>query len=102
MISRTAEYALRAVVWLSVKPQTVSPGRVIARDTKLPARYLAKVMHDLVRSGVVDPRRGRHGWPLAPARRRKTDGIVGRSERARYGMCISGLHSLAVRRTSRA
>lgn len=61
MLSRTSEYALRAVVWLSSHPGELSAGQGIARDTKVPAGYFAKVMQALVRSGLVDARRGRHG-----------------------------------------
>ena len=61
MLSRTAEYALRAVVWLSDHPDTAITGQGIAAGTQVPADYLAKVMQSLVRAGLVDAQRGKKG-----------------------------------------
>jgi Rrf2 family protein len=61
MISQTAEYALRAVVYLADQaagPQTVLQ---IAEVTKVPAGYLAKVMQGLSRAGLVRSQRGLNG-----------------------------------------
>ena len=60
MITQTAEYALRAVVYLAGQqsPQTTS---AIAEKTQVPAGYLAKVMQGLGRAGLVHARRGLHG-----------------------------------------
>lgn len=61
MISQTAEYALRAVVDLAYyfgQPRTTQD---IAQATLVPTGYLAKVLQDLARSGVVRSQRGRHG-----------------------------------------
>jgi len=62
MISKTAEYALRAMVALRNQgPQ----GRVLNRDlsklTKIPQNYLSKIMHALARSGLVVSERGPNG-----------------------------------------
>jgi Rrf2 family protein len=60
MVSQTAEYALRAVVYLAGQagPQTTSQ---IAKATHVPAGYLAKVMQSLGRAGVVRSQRGLNG-----------------------------------------
>lgn len=62
MISQTAEYALRAVVYLADgaegKPQTAE---IIARETKVPVGYLVKVMQGLVKAGLVGSQRGLNG-----------------------------------------
>lgn len=61
MISQTAEYALRAVVWLAEnegKPQTTEQ---IAKGMRIPAGYLSKVMQTLGRAGMVTSQRGLHG-----------------------------------------
>lgn len=61
MISQTAEYALRAIVFLADqdgRPQTTAQ---IAEETQVPAGYLAKVMHSLSRARVVLAQRGRNG-----------------------------------------
>lgn len=61
LISQTAEYALRAVVFLAEQgttPCTIGP---IATATKVPAGYLSKVMQSLVRGNVVKSQRGLGG-----------------------------------------
>ena len=61
MLSRTAEYALRAVVWLSDHPESSVTGQAIAAATQVPPDYLAKVMQCLVRAGLVEAQRGKNG-----------------------------------------
>lgn len=60
MITQTAEYALRAVVYLADQelPQTTS---VIAEHTLVPAGYLSKVLQGLSKAGLVHSQRGLHG-----------------------------------------
>lgn len=72
VISRTAEYALRAVVHLAAAEgesvsQTVGQ---IAAGTHVPAGYLAKVLQSLGRSGIIASQRGLGGgFRLAKAPR---------------------------------
>ena len=61
MISQTAEYALRAAVFLAQHPDEPCALPLIAEATHVPRQYLAKVMQDLARHGVVLSRRGVHG-----------------------------------------
>lgn len=71
MLSQTAEYALRAVVCLASRPGKPMVTPEIAKATKVPAGYLAKVLQMLARAGVVRSRRGLHGGFLlnkTPAR----------------------------------
>jgi len=68
MLSRTAEYALRAIVWLSDHPDCSVTGQAIAAATQVPPDYLAKVMQALVRAGLVEAQRGKKGgFTLASA-----------------------------------
>jgi Rrf2 family protein len=61
MISRTVEYALRAVVCLAGHaPASLSAGRVSA-ETGVPVSYLSKVLQSLVRGGLVAATRGARG-----------------------------------------
>ena len=60
-LSQTAEYALRAAVWLASHPDTALTSAQIAGDTQIPAGYLSKVLSALARSGLVVPRRGPGG-----------------------------------------
>ena len=60
MISQTAEYALRAIVFLADHdaPQTNAQ---IAETAQIPVGYLAKVMQSLSRAGLVNAQRGLRG-----------------------------------------
>lgn len=62
MISQTAEYALRAIVFLADSAQdqarTVDG---IAAGTKVPVGYLAKIMQGLAKAGLVSSQRGLYG-----------------------------------------
>ncbi len=61
MISQTAEYALRAVVFLGSQAGRPATTHRIAADTKVPAGYLAKVLQALGKAGLVHAQRGLHG-----------------------------------------
>ena len=60
MLSRSTEYALRAMVCVARADRRISVGE-IAELTQVPSRYLAKVMQGLARSGLVASTRGRTG-----------------------------------------
>lgn len=61
VISDTAEYALRAAVWLAKEPQRARTTQEIAQATQSPPDYLAKVLKLLARAGVLEGRRGAGG-----------------------------------------
>jgi Rrf2 family protein len=66
MISRTAEYALRAVVVLGSSSGSPLATQQIAARTRVPAGYLSKVLQALGRAGLVEAQRGlRGGFVLA-------------------------------------
>ena len=61
MLSQTTEYALRLVVQLASerdRPVTIPE---LARATKIPSGYLAKVLRQLSRAGLVHSQRGPNG-----------------------------------------
>ena len=60
MISQTAEYALRAVVFLAGQSEAKTTQQ-IADVTRVPIGYLSKVMQTLARNGFVQSQRGLHG-----------------------------------------
>jgi len=60
-ISHTAEYALRAIVWLARDPDIALGTPRIARATHVPAGYLARVLQALARAGLVESHPGRSG-----------------------------------------
>src|SRR5579871_6722562 len=61
MFSQTAEYALRAVVFLASQEGKPRTTQEIALATKVPIGYLSKVMQGLGRKGLVHSQRGLHG-----------------------------------------
>jgi Rrf2 family transcriptional regulator, nitric oxide-sensitive transcriptional repressor len=61
MFSQTAEYALRAVVFLAESGETRYTTQAIAETTRIPPRYLAKVLQNLARAGVLVAQRGVYG-----------------------------------------
>lgn len=61
VISQTAEYALRAVLWLATQGDRAIGTAQIARATCVPAGYLSKVLQALARAGLVQSAPGRSG-----------------------------------------
>jgi len=61
MISQTAEYALRAVVWLASHPDQAIGTPRISEAAQVPPGYLAKVLQMLARAGLVTSTPGRRG-----------------------------------------
>ncbi len=61
MFSQTAEYALRAVVYLASQQGTPRTTQEIAKATQVKIAYLSKVMQNLGRHGLVQSQRGLHG-----------------------------------------
>ena len=61
MISQTAEYALRAVVWLARKPEDQQGTKKISEAIQVPGGYLSKVLQKLTRTGLVISSPGRSG-----------------------------------------
>jgi len=61
MLPKTSEYALRAAVWLGRDPERTESADQLAIQTKVPRRYLHKVLQDLVRAGLVRSQSGPGG-----------------------------------------
>ena len=61
MLSKTAEYALRAVVCLATPPGQPMSADVLAKKTKVPRSYLHRVMQDLAAAELVRSRPGPGG-----------------------------------------
>lgn len=73
MISQTAEYALRAMVYLAMNSDTPQITEKIAEGTKVPPGYLSKVLQALARARLVKSQRGLGGgFTLANAPERTT------------------------------
>ncbi|MEE9294932.1 MAG: Rrf2 family transcriptional regulator [Phycisphaerae bacterium] len=62
MLTLTSQYALRALVYLAQhEKEWPIPGWHIAQQAGVPAKYLSKVLGDLVRFGVLESSPGRTG-----------------------------------------
>ena len=61
LISRTSEYALRAMLWLVQEPATSQTTRQIAAGTRAPPDYISKVLQLLAKAGLVRSQRGLGG-----------------------------------------
>ncbi len=64
MISKTAEYALRAVACLAGQPGLAISADVLAEQTKVPRRYLNRVLQDLGAAGLLYSKPGPGGGYL--------------------------------------
>lgn len=61
-MTRSSEYALRAVIFLAQhRDRWPLPGHAIAKGTGIPAKYLQKILGDLTRTGVLTSSPGRTG-----------------------------------------
>ncbi len=68
MLSKTAEYALRAVTCLGGQAGRPASANVLFEKTKVPRRYLNRVLQDLVAADLVRSRSGPGGgYELAKA-----------------------------------
>ena len=61
-ISKRIDYALRAMLYLSKQPPgQLTSFRVIAERQVIPSDFLAKILKDLVKNGLVKVKRGSKG-----------------------------------------
>jgi Rrf2 family protein len=79
MLSKTSQYALRAVIHLARESDDPTSAGEIASALDVPANYLSKILRILSRAGVVDSERGPGGgYTLArPADRLSIADVVG-------------------------
>ena len=61
MLPQTAEYALRAVLWLASHPETSQTKDEMAKAAGVPPRYFYKVLQTLGRAGFVQSQPGPGG-----------------------------------------
>lgn len=61
MLSQTAEYALRIVVFLGTMKGKPATTNQIAATTRVPVGYLSKILQNLSRGGIVKSQRGLGG-----------------------------------------
>jgi Rrf2 family transcriptional regulator, nitric oxide-sensitive transcriptional repressor len=61
MFSQTAEYALRALVFLASEPESCFSTSQISGKTEIPLYYLRKIMNKLAKTDLLKSRRGNQG-----------------------------------------
>ncbi len=61
LLSQSARYALRAAIYLAKRDGEWHLSHEIAASLGVPAQYLAKILKDLTRHGVLTSTRGRGG-----------------------------------------
>lgn len=62
MLSQTAEYAVRAALYLArMGGERPIPAEAIARALGAPANYMSKTLHQLAKAGLVEGQRGPAG-----------------------------------------
>jgi len=61
MLSKTAEYALRAILCLAGRPDQPKSADALAKKTQVPRSYLTRVLQDLTAAGLVQSRPGPGG-----------------------------------------
>jgi Rrf2 family protein len=61
-VSRKVDYALRAIIYLSLqKSARAVPAKEIASRRRIPRKFLEKIIQDLIRADLVKSQRGAHG-----------------------------------------
>ena len=97
MLPKTAEYALRAAVCLGRDPKQTESADQLAEQTKVPRRYLHKVLQDLVRAKLVRSQSGPGGGyariALAPEKITILDVVNAVAPLERIRHCPLGLSS---------
>ena len=92
--SRSAEYALRALIQLAaLQPDEFAMAKNIAAEGNIPAHFLAKILQDLARDGFLKSNKGpRGGFRLAlPAEDLSMLRVIEAVDGAgRYDRCIGG------------
>ncbi|WP_147867415.1 Rrf2 family transcriptional regulator [Stieleria maiorica] len=99
MLSKTAEYALRAVTFLASSEacdKTPSSADGISAGTQIPRRYLNRVLQDMVATGLIESKCGpRGGYALARVAAKITilDVVNAVAPLGRIASCPLGLKS---------
>lgn len=96
MLSKTHEYALRAAACLAGQPGKPASADYLAEKTKVPRRYLTRVLQDLAAAGIVKSRSGpKGGYELIhdPAELSILDIVNAIAPMERINSCPLGLKS---------
>ena len=99
-VSRKIDYALRAVIYLSLQPGgRAVPVKEIASRRRIPRKFLEKIIQDLIRADLVRSQRGAHGgYTLARMPEQVTfrDVIEAVDGPMALNICVNELHDCSV------
>ena len=96
MVSQTAEYAVRVIVFIGTLRGAPATAKQIAAATRVPEGYLAKILQSLSRAGLVQSQRGLHGGSILardPSKITLYDVVNAISPLPRIATCPLGLPS---------
>jgi len=74
ILSRTSQYAIQALIFVATRPRGEPVlNRTMAEYLRVPPAYLAKILQQLCRAGLLHSARGRQGGFFLEAGGEKTD-----------------------------
>jgi Rrf2 family protein len=92
LLPQTAEYAMRAVLYIGASPSASASAAEMAVAVRVPRNYLAKTLHQLARAGVLTSARGSGGgFRLAvPPNELTLERVIAPFRPAADGRCLLG------------
>lgn len=60
-LSRTTEYALRALAFMARSPEEIHSNASLHRELRIPAKYLQRILTGFAKQGIIRSIRGRNG-----------------------------------------
>jgi Rrf2 family protein len=94
LLSKTAEYGIRAVLYISLNQPKLIRAVDIAKDLKVPYHFLAKVIQKLVKAGILRSKRGKKGGltlKKSPEKIKLIDIVIALNGDEIFKNCVLGL-----------
>jgi Rrf2 family protein len=92
MLSQTVEYAMRATIYIARTPEQIARVNEVADAIEAPRTYLAKILGQLARAGILESTRGpAGGFRLAiPSDDLRLSDVVAAFEEMEQRRCLLG------------
>ncbi len=94
LLSKTAEYGIRAVLYIGLNQSKRVRAIDIAKDLKVPYHFLAKVIQKLVKAGILHSKRGKKGGltlKKSPEKIKLLDVVIALDGEEIFKNCVLGL-----------
>lgn len=94
LLSKTAEYGIRAVLYIGLNKSKRVRAVDIAKDLKVPYHFLAKVIQKLVKAGILHSKRGKKGGLIlkkSPEKIKLLDVVIALDGEDIFKNCVLGL-----------